>query len=123
MISYPMNETNLSPVSPEELSTFVCALSAAHNASLKAAYPTCELNWETLSVMPGRKYARIVTIRQGGFRSAFGFIDLTNGNILKCDGWAKPAKHARGNIRTGDASNLWNGAFVQHSGLHVAYLS
>ena len=116
-----MNETNVSPVSPEELSTFVAALSAAHYASLKAAYPTCELNWETISFTVGKKYARLITTHAGETRSAFGFIDLTNGNILKCAGWATPAKGARGNIRRGDVSNLWNGAFVGHSRLHVAY--
>jgi hypothetical protein len=51
-----------------------------------------------------------------------GFIDLTNGDILKADGWKAPAKHARGNIRVGNAENLWNGAFTGHSGLFVAYL-
>jgi hypothetical protein len=30
--------------------------------------------------------------------SAWAFIDLTNGDILKPESWKKPAKHARGNV-------------------------
>jgi hypothetical protein len=112
-----------SAVSHQELESFVTALSNLHLAGLKAAYPTCELNWETLAYQRGQKYVRLVNIRNGQVSSAFGFIDLTNGNILKCAGWKTPAKHARGNIRSGDASNLWNGAFTNGGGgLCVAYL-
>lgn len=38
-------------------------------------------------------------------RSAWCFIDLGNGDVLKTDGWKKPARHARGNI------------FDEHNGL------
>lgn len=118
-----MNETLATPVTTEELNAFVAAVSKRHNEGLKAAYPNCELNWETVGVMPGRKYARLVTQRDGAPRSAMGFIDMTNGDILKADGWKAPAKHARGNIRKGDVSNLWNGAFTNYGGgLFVAYL-
>jgi hypothetical protein len=30
--------------------------------------------------------------------SARAFVDYATGDVLKCAGWAKPAKHARGNI-------------------------
>jgi hypothetical protein len=114
---------NRNKVNPSELETFVAVLSERHNSGLRAAYPTCELNWSVVVCEPGRKYARLVTENPtGNSRSALGFIDLTNGDILKADGWKAPAKHARGNIRQGDASNLWNGAFTAHSGLFVAYL-
>lgn len=50
----------------------------------------------------GRKYAKIVrTEKRDGAthdRSAFGFIDLDSGNILKAASWAKPAAGARGNV-------------------------
>lgn len=115
-----MNENK---VAPEELNAFVFALSTRHNAGLRAAYPDCEANHETVAAMPGKKYARLVTQRDGTNRSAMGFIDLTNGDILKADGWKAPAKHARGNIRVGNAENLWNGAFnALGGGLCVAYL-
>lgn len=116
---------NNTPVTPAELQDFVAVLSLIHNTGLKTAYPTCDLNWETVGVMPGKKYARLVTLTpgEGKPRSAMGFIDLTNGDILKADGWKKPAKHARGNIRVGNAENLWNGAFFDNGGgLFVAYL-
>lgn len=114
---------NNTPVTTEELNAFVAAVSKRHNDGLRAAYPTCELNWETVDAMPGKKYARLVTVRQGQRSSAMGFVNLTNGDILKADGWKAPAKHARGNIRSGDVSNLWNGAFTgAHGGLFVAYL-
>lgn len=119
-----MSENRTVTVSDAELKLFVGAASARHAAGLKAAYPNCELNWESLSVQPGRKYARLVTVAPDGtVRSAFCFVDLSNGDILKCDGWNRPAKHARGNIRVGDASNLWNGAFTNNGGgLYTAYL-
>jgi len=114
---------NKTPVTPAELETFVAAVSARHLAGLKAEYPTCEVNHETVGVMPGKKYARLVTQLNGSNRSAMGFIDLTTGDILKADGWKAPAKHARGNIRIGSIENLFNGAFTSMGGrLFVAYL-
>jgi hypothetical protein len=110
-------------VTKAELEAFVAAVSARHNAGLRAAYPDCELNWETIAFTVGKKYARLVAKINDRTRHAFGFIDLTNGNILKCAGWATPAKGARGNIRKGDVSNLWNGAFINNGGgLFTAYL-
>lgn len=115
-----MNENK---VTLAELETFVAAVSARHLSGLKAAYPDCEVNHETVGVMPGKKYARLVTQLNGANRSAMGFIDLTNGDILKADGWKAPAKHARGNIRVGNIDNLFNGAFTNlGGGLFVAYL-
>jgi len=115
-----MNETTIAtPVTNDEINAFIEAVSKRHNEGLKAAYPTCEVNWETISGEPGRKYFRLVTSRG----SAFAFVDMTNGDILKPAGWKTPAKHARGNIRKGDVSNLWNGAFTNNGGgLFVAYL-
>lgn len=51
----------------------------------------------TYSLMPGRRYIRIVSSGHGQ-RSVWGFVDKTNGDILKAEGWKKPAKHARGNV-------------------------
>ena len=102
-----------SKVSPAELYAFVTALSAHINARGRAQYPACDLNWDIITTMPGRKFVRLVReaeLYPGSSRSAFGFIDMSNGDILKADGWKKPAKHARGNIRVGDVSNGWNGA-------------
>jgi hypothetical protein len=47
----------------------------------------------------GRKYIRIVREDvKGSGRSVHCFVDAANGDILKADGWKRPAKHARGNI-------------------------
>ncbi|MGF6996784.1 hypothetical protein [Paraburkholderia sp. GAS32] len=35
-------------------------------------------------------------------RSAYGFIDAATGNILKSDGWKRPAKGVRGSIFAAD---------------------
>lgn len=129
-----MNETSNTKVTTEELNNFVAAVSERHEAGLKAAYPTCTLNWERIEHTVGKRYAKLFTLRPEvnadyeitGYRpsSVFAFIDLTTGNILKPAGCNTPAKHARGNIRTGNVANLWNGAFSSpyYSGLHVAYL-
>jgi len=52
-----------------------------------------------MSYMKGRRYWRIVKERQlPNGQSAFGFLDTTNGDILKAESWRKPAMHARGNV-------------------------
>lgn len=45
----------------------------------------------------GLKFARIVTNAHGS-RSVYCFVDLSNGDILKAEGWKKPAKGKRGSI-------------------------
>tara|TARA_Y100001963_G_scaffold138239_1_gene202765 strand:+ start:4602 stop:4985 length:384 start_codon:yes stop_codon:yes gene_type:complete len=46
----------------------------------------------------GRKYISIIK-HTSNQRSQWGFVDMTNGNILKAASWGKPeTKHARGNI-------------------------
>lgn len=51
----------------------------------------------------GKKNCRIVKRERDQTGAIFGgsvfcFIDLENGNILKADGWKRPAKGVRGNI-------------------------
>ena len=51
-----------------------------------------------ISVDPkGKKYLRIVQYN-GSQHSVYCFVDKATGDILKADGWKRPAKHARGNI-------------------------
>ena len=52
---------------------------------------------KNLELMRGRRYIRVVA-NDGVQRSAWAFIDTTNGDILKPASWKAPAKHARGNI-------------------------
>ena len=68
-----------------------------------------------LSIMWGRKYARIVR-GEGMHRSVFGFVDLSNGNLLKAATWKKPAKHPRGNVL--DKSTWAN----SHTSYGMAYM-
>jgi hypothetical protein len=65
----------------------------------------------TLSAEPGRRFIRIVA-DNGHQRSAWAFVDRENGDVLKCDGWKRPAKGARGNIydeHKGCGRVLWTG--------------
>lgn len=52
------------------------------------------------SVMRGKKNARIVRTDSG--RSVFCFVELATGDILKADGWDRPAKHKRGTVMQQD---------------------
>lgn len=61
-------------------------------------YANSEGSNPELTYDPGRKYIRVVSSTWGQ-RSVFCFVDSTNGNVLKADGWKKPALNfARGNI-------------------------
>lgn len=80
---------------------FLAAAQAKVTADFTAFSPTMPV--PQLSTMPGRRYVRIV-VESHGQRSAWGFVDSTNGDVLKTDGWKSPAKNfARGNIY--DAQN------------------
>ena len=62
-------------------------------------------SWESkLSVTKGRRYDKIICEdvhkepRRNNSKRVWAFVDKINGDILKPEGWKKPAKHARGNI-------------------------
>ncbi len=74
------------------------------------------VNGPILIIEKGKRYARIVaTDDRRAQRSAWGFIDLTNGDVLKAAGWKAPAKNfARGNLADGDnglARIKWTGIY------------
>lgn len=46
----------------------------------------------------GRRYVRIYKVDSPGNRSAYAFVDMTNGDILKSASWKSPVPGARGNI-------------------------
>ena len=51
-----------------------------------------------MEVSFGKKYAKVITDT-----TVWGFVDLSNGDLLKAASWVKPAKHSRGNILNGTA--------------------
>ena len=61
-----------------------------------------------LGVNFGRKYAKI-TADNGG--SAWGFVNMETGDLLKAASWSAPARHARGNIETAQYGRnyVWTG--------------
>jgi hypothetical protein len=50
----------------------------------------------------GRRYVKVIAVMSGNQRSVHSFVDMKEGAsygaVLKAAGWAKPAKHARGNV-------------------------
>ena len=70
-----------------------------------------------IEVLYGNKYIKIVTGKNGGNRSVWGFIVNTDedkkfkkGDLLKAAGWAAPARNAaRGNILEGGYPLNWTG--------------
>lgn len=117
-----MNETFArNAVTTEELNTFVAAISDKVYTDAQIRFPLCAVNWSIIEAEVGTKYARLVSCGTHGSSSrfAYAFIDLTNGDILKSAGWKTPAKHARGNIRVGDASNWFNGALTAHGARYL----
>lgn len=97
-------------ITTETLASFLAAAQAKSNADYVRYGFTSE--GPRLSLETGRRYARVVSSNHGQ-RMAFGFIDLTNGNVLKADGWKAPAKNfARGNVsdeHTGTGRISWTG--------------
>jgi hypothetical protein len=89
-----------SPEIAAALEQFVAVMQAMQDAYHARRY--ANVPSPIFSVDPaGRKYARIVkTDRNGSSRSVYCFVDLSNGNILKADGWKKPEpmKYRRGNV-------------------------
>jgi hypothetical protein len=87
---------------------------AQHEREFKHAYEPVEAD------KPGPKYLRlfrksIINPVSGQFqRTCYCFIDLANGDILKADGWKKPAKHARGNIFKGlDGTDKYGASYLK----------
>ena len=67
-------------------------------------------NVPQLSLSYGTKFAKIIVIGHGQ-TSVFGFIDLTNGNLMKAAGRKAPAMNfPRGHISDADISYIrWTG--------------
>lgn len=96
------------PVQPDYIAANARAFCAEVAAVIEAHYrATCPAMvaagvLDSARIEFGRRYAKIVRTETHDGKthdlSAFGFVDLTTGDILKPASWAKPARHARGNV-------------------------
>jgi len=84
------------------MNRFQTALNAflSHIQGLGLGYNDDRIKPDTFGHSEGRAYVRVFRCYHGdpSNRSAFCFIRLVDGAILKPDGWKRPAKHARGSI-------------------------
>jgi len=105
----------IQPITHEEVEAFVARCQALINDYYARNYQNVKPPF--LSVMYGDKNARVVAQNADSTsRSCWCFVSLENGDVLKSDGWKRPAKHARGNIRDEHKGMK----FVSHNG--PAYL-
>lgn len=65
---------------------------------LNNIYKDSEPPQEKVVVKDGRKYIKLVTVRGDTTKRVYGFIDTTNGDLLKAATLKAPAKHARGSL-------------------------
>ena len=71
------------------------------NEMLDAEYIDCPRIQKLITAHYGRRYVRLVSTDKNldtKNRSAYGFIDLKTGDLLKTSSWDKPALGARGNV-------------------------
>jgi hypothetical protein len=87
----------MTAVTAAEIEFFRCALADMMKGFYAAHFPANPV--PTVEIMTGKRYARIVRVSPGE-RSAYGFIDLISGDLLKSDGWKSPAKGKRGSIKS-----------------------
>ena len=85
------------------LPAWIDACQALLDSYMKKNFPT--LPPEKIVVAGGNKYLKIQKHSVGGSEikpevrwTAYAFIDVETGDILKPATWKKPAKHARGNL-------------------------
>jgi hypothetical protein len=85
--------------------TAVPTFNAALDAFIKALQVRIDENHKDypqfaphITAEKGRKFVRIVSNGHNGSRSCFCFVDFATGDVLKSDGWKRPAKGVRGSI-------------------------
>lgn len=93
--------TALDPRFDAALQNFAVLLQAMFDETCK---DMAHIERTTVRLDKGKRYVRIVNHKTSVSTgeccgsSAYGFIDTTNGDILKSESWKSPAKHARGSI-------------------------
>lgn len=85
--------TTATPVNQAQVQEFVDFVQNLVNAyTTKMGFTRTRIYLHTM----GSRYAKIA--RDCGQVGVYGFIDLTNGDILMSATWKAPAKHARGSL-------------------------
>jgi hypothetical protein len=84
----------------EQVTAFCAAITAMLAEHYRKHFPTSP-RAPTVEPMFGKRYARLVLVSHNE-RSAFGFVDLTTGDVLKADGWRGPAKGVRTRLDDSD---------------------
>lgn len=98
-------------VNEAQLAQFCDAVSAMRAAYFAKAYPNVAP--EPIGYQLGKKYARIVSDPER-YPSAYCFVRLEDGAILKAASWASPAKGVRGNIANGAADlNVFGAKYLR----------
>ncbi len=102
-----METTDLNQLESFEhaLARFVAAMQQAINEHFERDLPRSFAAGlvPQLVTTEGQKYVRVVQRDKGSEHgSAWCFVEISTGNILKCDGWKRPAKGIRGNIYAKD---------------------
>jgi len=99
------------PVTKEEVQAFATAADEV----IKENYDLHGYTFgdpKPLEITFGRRYAKVIDVSQG--RSAWAFVDMATGEILKAASWAAPAKHARGTILAEDHGKSAVSAYGPH---------
>lgn len=96
-------------VSREMVEAFAAKCDEALRAHMEKTCPS--IRPDRVVIDWGRRYAKLVREDHTGkiSRSAYAFVDLSNGDVLKAESWARPAKHARGNLLDESGGMKWMG--------------
>lgn len=92
--------TTTTPVTTETLTAFVALLQKpidAHTAAMNIPGNIgTKIGYEL-----GKRYAKLIAHAGNGQRSAFGFVDMTTGDVYKAASWRGPERNfVRGNVHT-----------------------
>jgi len=107
--------TTMTVTVPSGFNTALDAFVKGISDRLAASYGD-SLPHATFSIDKGRKYLKIVKNDRGGSRSVFCFVRISDGAVLKAEGWKKPAKHVRGSIYVNagaDAVTLYGANYIK----------
>ena len=89
----------MTSVTDSQIEETVVYIQSVIDQHMSTNFPT--LTRKVVSVSKGKKYAKFIVTDTG--RYAYGFLDMTNGDLLKAASWKAPALNfPRGNIHTKD---------------------